>query len=59
MIPKGWHNYCLPALLLEKNKNEPVDTNIGLWALIAYDLSPKGSICCPRYISHDPVKVLS
>ncbi|BAF29190.1 Os12g0151900 [Oryza sativa Japonica Group] len=37
MIPRGWHNYSLPTLLLEEHKNEPVDTNAGLWALIAYD----------------------
>ena len=40
MVPEGWHNYRLPAILLEEHKNEPVDTNAGLRALIAYDLSP-------------------
>ncbi|KAL6906096.1 hypothetical protein ACP4OV_003697 [Aristida adscensionis] len=40
MITEGWYNYSLPAVLLEEHKNEPVDTNIGLWALIRDDLSP-------------------
>ncbi|KAL6642275.1 hypothetical protein ACP70R_020456 [Stipagrostis hirtigluma subsp. patula] len=39
MIPEGWYNYILPALLLEEHKNKPVDTNIGFWALISYELS--------------------
>ena len=40
MVPGGWHSYSLSALLLEENKNEPVDTNARSWALIAYDFSP-------------------
>jgi hypothetical protein len=40
MVPGGWHSYSLPALLLEENKNEPVDTNARSWALVAYDFSP-------------------
>jgi hypothetical protein len=40
MIPGGWHSYRLAALLLEEHKNEPVDTNVGLWALVVYYLSP-------------------
>jgi hypothetical protein len=40
MIPEGWHDDILPALLLKKHKNESVDSNTGLRALVAYDLSP-------------------
>ncbi|WVZ54395.1 hypothetical protein U9M48_005200, partial [Paspalum notatum var. saurae] len=40
MIPEGWHSNSLPALLLEENKNEPVDTNARSWTLIAYDFLP-------------------
>jgi hypothetical protein len=40
MVPEGWHNYSLPALLLEEHKNEPMDANVRLWTLIAYDLAP-------------------
>jgi hypothetical protein len=35
MIPEGWHNDILPALLLKKHKNESVDTDTGLRAFIA------------------------
>lgn len=38
MIPEGRCSYSLPSLLLEEHKNEPVDANVGLWALIAYYL---------------------
>jgi hypothetical protein len=44
MVPAGgWHrrySLLLPALLLEENKDEPVDTNARSRALIAYDFSP-------------------
>jgi hypothetical protein len=38
MIPEGRHRYSLSSFLLEEHKNEPVDANVGLWALVAYDL---------------------